>query len=38
MIKKWDFKCALFIFSPKNIGNQWVIPAKIAKTAPIDKT
>jgi len=36
--KNWIFIKLLFKDRPNIIGNQWVIPAKIVKTAPIDKT
>lgn len=36
--KKWIFNKIELKDHPKNIGNQWVIPARMAKTAPIDKT
>jgi len=38
IIKKCNFKRVLFIERPNIIGNQWDAPAKMAKTAPIDKT
>lgn len=36
--KNWMLRKDGFKVNPKNKGNQWIRPAIIAKTAPIDKT
>jgi len=38
MIQKCILVFKLWKLNPKNNGNQWVIPAIIVNTAPIDKT
>jgi len=38
IIKKCAFNIDGFILIPNIIGNQWVAPAKIANTAPIERT
>jgi len=36
--KNWTFIIFGFMFILNKRGNQWVIPAMMANTAPIDKT
>jgi hypothetical protein len=36
--KNWILSHVGFIVVPLNKGNQWIIPAIIAKTAPMDST
>ena len=38
VMKKWAFSHFGFMFTLKIRGNQWVAPARIANTAPIDNT
>lgn len=37
-MKNWATNQELFIVNPVNKGYQWINPAIIANTAPIDKT
>lgn len=34
----WAFNHLAFMVMPVNSGNQWVMPAMMANTAPIDRT
>lgn len=38
MVINWDFNQYRFFTNPVIIGNQYVTPAKMANTAPMDRT